>query len=307
MEARTQIPARKFAPFGDICAMRLKNLPSDSSDRLDTAPKMIQILTLTLLCLCAAQPAHAAPTWQGELTSPKPGPFPQLKPTSMDLQISWKGLINSGNVKIEFAPPAVKKSGAYVVRSSARSVGAAASLFPYQSNFWSELDPISLRPGYFRSVETDKKETSTTTVRHLPDRAISQEISRLTATGKTEDKKRTFIHTPIFDIFSAMLHVRSQKLDTGDRITLVICPFDTPYLLRVKVMGREVHDGRNAIRLTMGMRKIDSKTLELLPYKKLKQDATLWLSDDADRIPVELRAAIFIGDVRATLVDRKQL
>ena len=49
------------------------------------------------------------------------------------------------------------------------------------------------------------------------------------------------------------------------------------------------------------MRKIDRKTLELLPYKKLKQDAHLWLSDDADRIPIELRAAAFIGDVRATL------
>jgi hypothetical protein len=49
------------------------------------------------------------------------------------------------------------------------------------------------------------------------------------------------------------------------------------------------------------MHKIDRKTLELRPYKKLKKDATLWLSDDADRIPVELRATAFIGDVRATL------
>ena len=268
---------------------------------------MLKISKIAILASLTAQIVLAAPTWQSELTSPKPGPFPQLSPTSMDLQISWKGLINSGNVHIEFAPPKAKKSGTYVVRSSARSVGAAASLFPYQSNFWSELDPATLRPRYFHSVETDKKETATTTVRHFSDRAVSQEISKLTATGKTAQKDRTFIHTPIFDIFSAMLHVRSQKLDAGDRITLVICPFETPYLLRVKVMSREVHEGRNAIRLTMSMRKIDSKTLELLPYTKLKQDATLWLSDDATRIPIELRAAVFIGDVRATLTGSKKL
>ena len=56
----------------------------------------------------------------------------------------------------------------------------------------------------------------------------------------------------------------------------------------------------------MGMRKIDRKTLELLPYKKLKRDATLWLSDDADRIPLELRAAVFIGDIRATLTSHRK-
>jgi hypothetical protein len=35
----------------------------------------------------------------------------------------------------------------------------------------------------------------------------------------------------------------------------------------------------------------------------MKRDATLWLSDDEDRIPVELRAAVFIGDVRAVLTN----
>ena len=104
-----------------------------------------------------------------------------------------------------------------------------------------------------------------------------------------------------------MLHVRSQKLAAGDQIALVVQPFGTPYLLRVKVRGREVHLDRKTIRLTVGMRKIDRKTLELLPYKKMKNDATLWLSDDADRIPVELRAAVFIGDIRATLTGYRKL
>lgn len=178
---------------------------------------MPNLLKIALNLWITGQLAAAAPTWQMELTSSKPGAFPQLIPTSLDLQISWKGLINSGNVHIEFAPPNAKKSGVYVIRSSAHSVGAAASLFPYQSHFWSELDPVTLRPRYFHSVESDKKETATTTVRHFPDRAVSQEIS------------------------------------------------------------------------------------------KLKQDATLWLSDDASRIPIELRAAVFIGDVRATLTDSKKL
>ncbi len=254
-----------------------------------------------LLALLFAPIATAAPAWRGELSSPAPGPFPGLPPTVLDLKVSWKGTVNAGSIRIEFAPLAAKKPGSYVIRSGSSSHGAAAMLFPYHSNFWSELNPATLRPRYFHSVETDNKETATTTVRYFTDRVESREITQISKTGATHPTDRIFRFTPVFDMFSAMLHVRSQKLDAGDHITLVIHPFDNPYLLRLKVHGREIHNGRNTIRLTMRMHKIDRSTLELLPYKKLKKDATLWLSDDADRIPVELRATAFIGDVRATL------
>jgi hypothetical protein len=33
----------------------------------------------------------------------------------------------------------------------------------------------------------------------------------------------------------------------------------------------------------------------------------MWLSDDRERLPVELRTEVFIGDVRAILVGKKYL
>lgn len=244
---------------------------------------------------------HAAPAWQAELSSAAPGSFAKLPPTVLDFQVSWNGTINAGRIRMEFAPPNVKKAGTYIVRAAAASQGAGAVLFPYQTSFWSEIAPTSLRPRYFHAVESDPKETVNTTVRHSSSRVESEDVTKSHGTGKSKKTARTFEFAPVFDIFSAMLLVRSQKLATGDRLTHVIYPFDRPYLLRVNVIGRELHNGRNSIRLTLGLRKIDRDTLELQPYKKLKQDATLWLSDDADRIPIELRAAAFIGDVRATL------
>lgn len=262
------------------------------------------LLVITLIpSLCFAQDVR---DWKSELTSATPGPHPKLVPTVLELQVSWKAMIQSGVLKIEFAPADAEKPGAYVIRSSATSLGAAAVLFPYQSHFWSELDPASFQPRFFKAVEIDKKQTVTTTVRHFAARAVTREvaIAAKTKVAKTTDK--TFKFTPVFDIFSAMLHIRSQKLATGDKIAFVVCPFKTPYLLRVKVAGRELHEGRKAIRLTLGMRKIDRDTLKLQPYKKLKKDATLWLSDDADRVPIELRAAAFIGDVRARLTAHRK-
>ncbi len=259
---------------------------------------------MALVVLTACQIATAEPAWKNELTSTEPGSWPKLPHCTLDMQVSWKGMLNAGRLRIEFAPKDAEKPGLFVVRSSAASTGPASVLFPYQSHFWSELDPSSLKPRFFHAVETDHRETVTTNARHYKDRVETWEITQALH-NKTAPvhSKRVFHHAPVFDIFSAMLHVRGQKLEAGDAITLVIQPFDNPYLLRVKVLGREIHCDRKTIRLSVGMRKIDRKTLELRPYKKMKGDATLWLSDDEDRIPVELRAAVFIGDVRAVLTD----
>ncbi|MEO7341367.1 MAG: DUF3108 domain-containing protein [Luteolibacter sp.] len=266
--------------------------------------KWCMLLSLPILSMLPQ--AVADPAWKSELSAPALGSHPKLAPSVLDLQLSWNGAINSGTLRIEFAPADAKKPDAYVVRSSASSLGAAALLFPYKSNFWSELDPVTFRPRLFHSAEIDAKENTTTSATFFPDRVESSETTKNLKSGATKTSDKIFKFAPVFDIFSTMLYVRSQKLDTGDHINLVVCPFKTPYLLRVTVQGREIHNGRDAIRMTVGMRKINRDTLELQPYKKLKQDATLWLSDDADRIPIEFRAAAFIGDVRATLTSIKK-
>jgi Protein of unknown function (DUF3108) len=269
--------------------------------------RRMQCLYYLFFASILLQNLQAAPTWPAELTSPEPGVFPQLPHTQLNLRISWNGTISAGTVQMEFSPPGVKKAGTYVVTSSAASQGAAALLFPYQTNFWSEINPDTLRPKYFHALEKDDKESNETTVRHFPTYVDCTKIDQILKSGKLLKTNTRFDFTPVFDIFSAMLHVRSQKLANGDHITLVVHPFDTPYLLKINVIDRELHNGVNAIRLSVGMRKMDPKTLELRAYKKIKKDVTLWLSDDADRIPLELRAAAYIGDVRATLVSHRRL
>lgn len=257
-------------------------------------------LRLVFSTVLAASLAAAEPAWKHEITPSQPGPYAKVPSSELDLQVSWKGMLQSGRLRIDFAPRDAKKPGRLVVRSSAESLGPAAGFFPYNSHFWSEMDPGSFQPTYFHASESNKKETVTTATRYFSDRVECDEIKKAPLkAGK--HRSRTFNFAPVYDIFSAMLHIRSQKLDTGDRVNLVVQPFATPYLVRVTVKGRENHLGRKTILLGVGMNKIDRKTLELRPYKKLKGDASLWLGDDADRMPVEFRAAVFIGDIRATM------
>ena len=251
--------------------------------------------------LAAGHLVAEEPAWKKQLTPATTGPFGPTPACTLDFRVSWKGMINAGVLRMEWAPRDGKKPDTYVVRSFASSTGLATLLFPYRSSFQSELDPTTLIPRSFRATEIDKKETKSSTTTFFNDRVEYEEYTKTLKDGTTSEKKLAFEFFPVFDIFSAMLHVRSEKLENGEQIFIVMQPFDTAHLLHVTVKAHEIHQDRKTIRLSVGMDKIDRKSLELKPYKKLKREATLWLSDDAERIPVEMRAEVFIGDVRATL------
>ena len=83
-------------------------------------------------------------------------------------------------------------------------------------------------------------------------------------------------------------------------------PFKTPYLCRVTHLGNEVRSARRTVKYDLKLQKIDKETLELKTYDKLKS-FVIWVSDDAERIPLEFRSKVFVGDVRAVLTSKSYL
>lgn len=255
-----------------------------------------------IMALICTSLTFASPTWMDELSPPNPGPHPPIPSCMVNLRVSWKGLLDSGLMRVEFQPRGTSKPGKISIRSEVQSTGAAAKLFPYKSHAWSEVDPVTLKPLFFQSTETDRNETLTTTLKYTPTCVHCVEKSHDHKSGQFSEIRKSFAHQPVYDLFSAMLFIRSQNLREGESYKLLIHPFKQPYLLHVTVRGRENHLQQKCIRLGVNLRRINAETLELMPYKKLKREATLWLSDDTARVPLELRAAVFVGDVRATRV-----
>lgn len=248
----------------------------------------------------------ASPDWVKELNSPRAGDHPSIGQTTLDYTLSWKGTIHAGTLRMEFDPKGTDKPGRTVIKTTAQSTGAASKLFPYSHHFWAEVNRQSLKPVFFQGQEIDRKETSTTRVHYFPDRVESHEQTVRKKGGKLISQNLIFHHQDVHNLFSAMLHIRSQDLRDGSKFTVLCQPFDNPYLVTVHSHGIEEHRGRGAIRCSVWMRKINRKTLELQEYKKMRGPATLWLTNDADRVILEVRAAVFIGDVRATLVDQQK-
>jgi hypothetical protein len=259
----------------------------------------VMALRIALLLALLTSLASARPSWVGALSDPHPGHHPLPGRGEFVMRLSWNGLLDAGTIRVEADPE--PRSKRIWVRSHASSRGAAALIHPYRSDSSSEIDSVTLLPRRFHDIQTDRHESVTVTTRHFENHVESVEITKSKASGKEKRVSNVFRFSPVFDLYSAWLHVRSKPLADGDRLSLAMVPYDTPYLLDVRVEGRDIHQGRNAIRMKVGLRKIDPHDLTLKPHRKLKREVTLWLSDDDRRIPLEFRASVFIGDIRATL------
>jgi hypothetical protein len=84
---------------------------------------------------------------------------------------------------------------------------------------------------------------------------------------------------------------------------VVVYPANSAYLATVTVLGREKISVRAgsypAIKADLQLNRL-GKNLELEPHRKFRR-ATVWLSDDADRVILRIEAQIFIGTVFAEL------
>jgi hypothetical protein len=121
--------------------------------------------------------------------------------------------------------------------------------------------------------------------------------------GAAGTKTRQFNLPNLFDLHSAALYLRSQPLKDRSVYRIAVFPTSSPYLATVTVVGREkisVHAGAyNAIKLDLQLKRIN-KHLELEPHRKFRR-ATIWVSDDAERLLLRIEAQIFVGTVFAEL------
>lgn len=218
----------------------------------------------------------------------------------MEYQLSWKGILNSGKLDFSIGRAGGHKPGIVVIRSTGKSMGPGGTIFPYNGHGWSEIHARSLRPTLSTATEQKRGKKVKTSNRFTGKQVRFHEWSREKKKG-AKVEQHVFAHGPAYDIGSAILFIRSQRLSAGDRISILMHPYSNPYLLRATVVGPERLEKRHCIKLRLELSKIDLETLQLKPYKKLKEPATLWFSDDRLRLPLEIRSKVFIGDIRATL------
>jgi len=177
------------------------------------------------------------------------------------------------------------------------TTGLVRSLWKFDATYTSTVEAGSLRPRETKQVENARNKKTITSLSFDSSGVASRETE---TPGKNAGPKiRRFDCPNLFDLFSALLYLRSQPLQDRDVQRIVVYPATSAYLGTVTVLGRERLTGPtgayNAIKLDLLLNKV-GKNRELEPHRKFRR-ATVWLSDDSDRLLLKIHAQVFVGTV----------
>ena len=179
----------------------------------------------------------------------------------------------------------------YHIVATGKSSGFFNLFFKVDDRFESYVDEDGIYPWLFsrRTREGGYKKDDDVNFNQLRGSAISR-------------KKVTRIPINVQDIISSFFFARTldgNSIKPGDVINLPFFLDDSVYYSKVKFFGRET------IKTSLGK----VKCLKLKPLLAkgavFKEDypMTLWVSDDANKIPVLAESAVIVGSVRMELIS----
>jgi hypothetical protein len=255
-----------------------------------------------LICLIAFLPlafvgiGQAAPSWESTLTKDPPGNFPELRPVRATYHFGWSGF-TAGTGDTHFSKTADKY---FQLEAAGRTIGLVRALWKLDASYRGLADAETLRPIESKQTEIYRKKKLITDLTFT-----NSGVTRARTEGASAEATKTkpFNWAGLFDLHSALLYLRSQPLNDRSVYRIVVYPATSAYLTTVTVLGHErvsVRAGTyNAIKIDLQLKRI-GKNLELEPHRKFRR-ATIWISDDANRIPLRIEAQIFVGTVFAEL------
>jgi hypothetical protein len=228
--------------------------------------------------------------------------------------VTWLG-IKAGEATLE-AGGVVSLNGhqAYHLVTTAQSTPLISKIYRVDDRTESFLqtDPLralrfdkNLREGRYRhsSQTVFDHEKGIATFRYLDFSPVPRDITRLDEAeryGKYVSQE--FPLTPgALDELSVLYYVRTLPLVANTTVTARVFASRKNWELEVKVLGRET------LETVLGQR----ETLKVEPLLKFegifqrKGRMIVWLTDDAERIPVQMKSQIIIGSFVTTLTRRE--
>jgi hypothetical protein len=253
-------------------------------------------ILLAIFAFLAFCSSSLAENWEATLSKDPIGNFPELRPLRASYRFGWSGL-TAATGDVHFSKPSENK---FQLDATGRTIGFVRALWKLDVSYQAIASAETLRP-----IETEQIESyrSKKIVTHLTFTNNGVTRARTEGKGAAEAKTRQFNFPNLFDLFSAMLYLRSQPLKDRSVYRVVAYPATNAYLATVTVVGREkisVHAGSyNAIELDLQLKRV-GKHRQLEPHRKFRR-ATIWVSDDAERLLLRIEAQIFVGTVFAEL------
>jgi hypothetical protein len=259
---------------------------------LAIGPRILPAI-FAFLAFCSSSLAE---NWEATLSKEPIGNFPEMRPLHASYRFGWSGL-TAATGDVHFTKPSENK---FQLDGTGRTIGFVRALWKFDVSYQAIASAETLRPIETQQIENYRSKKIVT---HLTFTNNGVTRARTEGKGAAASKTRQFNFPNLFDLFSAMLYLRSQPLKERTVYRVVAYPATNAYLAAVTVVGREkisVHAGSySAIKLDLRLKRI-GKQRQLEPHRKFR-GATIWVSDDPERLLLRIEAQIFVGTVFAEL------
>lgn len=217
--------------------------------------------------------------------------FARRVPEKLVYSLSWMG-IPVGTATQEI----VEEGASHRITSTARSNDWLSAFFPVEDVIVSSLDKEGAPfPGLTRRYRMQISEGS-----RRRDREIVFAPEKGTARfhdHRSGEQVDIPITGTVYDIYGSFYYVRHLPLQAGKPATVAVLDGKELRVIEVRVVGRE--------RLKTVLGEVD--TIVIRPMVRSegvfegKGGVTIWLTDDARRIPVRAQTKVKVGSVVATL------
>lgn len=263
-------------------------------------PRVFGPVVLLLFAVALLRGAEFSRGWREEVRALRAGPFP-APPAEMRAHyvFGWSG-IEAAEARVTLRRGPV---GTWTGALTGGTKGWVRSLWKLDAEYETDVLADGWKSVRMRQTEKYRTYRIDEHAEFLPGGVRSWRES--TKNGAKKPKWRNFYVDGIRDIAGALLLARSQPLREGDVVRLAVFPGEWMYLVTARVEGREKIAWRGtqhpAIRASLDIESIE-KNYSLQPHKKF-QRGTVWVSDDALRIPLRIEVKVFIGSVFAELAE----
>ena len=208
--------------------------------------------------------------------------------------VSWSDVLQAGIAVMEVAAGTSDDNRPeYLFRSSTRSVGMVDAVYPVRDFVESVVDAADLTSVRFSLRESHgKKKRERDMVFDRGNSTVKVTINGVAATYPVPER--------VQDALSSLYYVRTRT-DFNVSKPMVIDVHDSgkTWAVEVQTLGRE--------HITTPAGAFDTIVVKTYPkYEGVfmhKGEITIWLTDDARKLPVLMKSKISIGSIVATLIE----
>ncbi|MDD7915706.1 DUF3108 domain-containing protein [Polaribacter ponticola] len=208
--------------------------------------------------------------------------------------MSYSGFLRAGTAVLEVNETVLDGKKVFYTKGTGWTSGMIKWFFEVDDLYESYFDKETIKPYIFKRKinEGGYKKHRITNFNYQTKKAYVQDF--------TQQKDTSVAFTNVQDMMSSFYYLRninSESLKKGDEIKLDMFMDSQIYPFKLRFLGKQV------IKTKFG--KVKSLIFRPLVQSgrifKAQESVTIWITDDANKIPIKLMASLSVGSLRAEL------